>query len=158
MKLYIKQKLFSFGDKFTVYDQAGNDRYYVEGEVFTFGKKLHLLDLGRNELAFVHQKVWSFLPRFYVSINGVDVAQVVKEIAFLRQRYTVEGLGWEVEGDFFSHDYQITAAGMPVATVSKEWFTLGDAYEIDIFPGVDEVTALAVVLIIDACIDAANNN
>lgn len=158
MKLYIKQKLFSFGDKFTVYDQAGNDRYYVEGEVFTFGKKLHLLDLNGNELAFVHQKVWAFLPQFFIQIGGVDVARVVKEIAFFRHQYTVEGLGWSVEGDFFSHEYQITAGGMPVATVSKEWFTLGDAYEIDIMPGVDEVTALAVVLIIDACIDAANND
>ena len=38
MKLYIKQKVFSWGDKFTVKDEAGRDRYYVEGEVFTFGR------------------------------------------------------------------------------------------------------------------------
>lgn len=42
MKLYIKQKVFSCGDKFTVKDEAGHDRYYVEGEIFTCGKKLHL--------------------------------------------------------------------------------------------------------------------
>ena len=42
MKLYIKQKVFSWGDKFTVKDATGRDRYYVEGEIFTFGKKLHV--------------------------------------------------------------------------------------------------------------------
>ena len=42
MKLYIKQKVFSWGDKFRVYDENYNDRYYVEGEVLSFGKKLHL--------------------------------------------------------------------------------------------------------------------
>ncbi len=29
MKLYIKQKVFSWGDKFTVKDEAGRDRYYA---------------------------------------------------------------------------------------------------------------------------------
>ena len=38
MKLYIKQKVFSWGDKFRIYDE--NDKYYVESEVFTFGKMM----------------------------------------------------------------------------------------------------------------------
>lgn len=33
MKLYIKQKVFSWGDKFTVIDAFGYDKYIVEGEV-----------------------------------------------------------------------------------------------------------------------------
>ena len=41
MKLYIKQKVFSWGDKFTVKDVNGEDRYFVEGEIFSWGKKLH---------------------------------------------------------------------------------------------------------------------
>ena len=44
MDLYIKQKVFSWKDKFSVYDRNGEQRYYVEGEVFTVGKKLHLYD------------------------------------------------------------------------------------------------------------------
>lgn len=35
MKLYIKQKVFSWGDKFTVKDVNGEDRYFVEGEIFS---------------------------------------------------------------------------------------------------------------------------
>ena len=42
-----------------------------------------------------------------------------------------------------------------VATISKEWFTWGDAYEIDVDDSVEPVLALAVVLVIDACLDAA---
>lgn len=37
MNLYMKQRIFSWGDKFSIYDAAGNECYYVEGEVFTFG-------------------------------------------------------------------------------------------------------------------------
>ena len=49
MKLYIKQKVFSWGDKFTVKDVNGEDRYYVEGEIFSWGKKLHVYDMRGNE-------------------------------------------------------------------------------------------------------------
>lgn len=38
VKLYIKEKVFSWGDKFTVKDELGNDKYIVEGEVFSWGK------------------------------------------------------------------------------------------------------------------------
>ena len=38
MKLYLQQKVFSIGDKFTLYDESGNERYFVQGEIFSFGK------------------------------------------------------------------------------------------------------------------------
>ena len=154
MNLYIKQKVFTWGDQFTVYDEAGSERYTVQGEVFSWGKKLHLYDLAGVECAFIRQKVWTFLPRYYINRGGVDVAEVVKEIAFFRQSYTVSGLGWQVAGDIFAHEYEITDGTRTVVTVSKQWMTWGDAYEIHISPDVDEVDALAVVLVIDACLES----
>ena len=157
MNLYLKQRFFSWGDRFTVYDENGNDRYYVEGEVFTFGKKLHVYDLAGNEVAFIQQRVFTFLPKYNITVGGRELGEVVKEFTFFHQVYTVEALGWEVHGDFFDHDYEIVGGGRQIASVSKQWFTLGDAYEISIDPNVDTVAALAVVLVIDACIDAQND-
>ena len=153
MNLYLKQKVFSWGDHFTVYDEAGKERYIVQGEVFTWGKKLHLLDLAGIECAFIRQKLWSFLPRYYINRNGTDVAEVVREFTLFRPTYTVKGLGWHVEGDLFAHEYEITDGTRTIVTVSKQWMTWGDTYEIRIAPDVDEIDALAVVLVIDACLD-----
>lgn len=158
MNLYIKQRLFSWGDKFAIYDHNGNERYYVEGEVFTWGKRLHLYDLHGRELAYIQQKVFSFLPKYYIFQNGLQVAEVVKEFTFFNHEYSVGGFGWKVHGDFFAHDYQIVAGNQPIVTVSKEWFTLGDAYQLCIMPGIDEIAAVSVVLVIDACIEAARND
>jgi len=158
MKLYIKQRVFSWGDKFSIYDEAGNEKYHVEGEVFTLGKKLHLCDLQGNEIAYIAQELWTFLPKYQISRNGMQIAEVVKEFTFFKQEYTVNGLGWRVHGDFWSHEYEITNNGSTVAAVSKEWMTWGDSYEIRFGADVDEIAALAVVLVIDACIAAQNNS
>lgn len=158
MRLYMKQKVFSWGDKFSVYDEAENVVFTVEGEVFTFGKKLHVYDSMGNEAAFIEQKLFSFFPKYSIWKNGCEVAEVVKEFTFFRQAYSVNGPGWQVEGDFFDHDYRVTFGGaQTVASVSKEWFTFGDAYEINISSEADPVLALSVVLVIDACIDAQND-
>ena len=157
MKLYIKEKIFTWGDKFTVKDERGNDKYIVEGEVFTWGKKLHVHDMDGNEVAFIKQEVWSFLPTYYVFCHDRQVAEIRKEFSFLFPRYSIEGLGWDIEGRFMAHNYEITKAGRSIVTISKEWMTWGDSYELDIADPADEIIALAVVLTIDCVVEAQNN-
>jgi len=157
MKLYIKQKVFSWGDKFTVKDETGRDRYYVEGEVLSFGKKLHVYDMRGCEVAFIKQEVWSWMPRYYVFCGDRQVAQIKKEFTFLFPKYSIEGLGWEVSGSFMAHDYEITKNGCPIVSICKEWMTWGDSYELSIADPRDEIVALAVVLTID-CVLAASSS
>ncbi len=156
MKLYIKQKVFSWNDKFKVFDEQGNERYFVEGEFFSLGKKLHVYDSERNEAAFIAQKLFSFLPRYFVYVNGNEVAEIVKHFSLFRPKYTIEGLGWEINGDFFAHDYVISRNGRNIVSISKQWMTWGDCYELEIENENDEIVALAVVLAID-CVMAAQN-
>ena len=158
MKLYIKQKVFSWGDKFTVKDVNGEDRYFVEGEIFSWGKKLHVYDMRGNEVAFIQQKLFSFLPRYFVYVGDEQVAEIVKEFSFLFPRYSIEMLGWQIEGSFMAHDYAITKNGRTIVTIHKEWMTWGDCYELDIEDPADELIALAVVLTIDCVIANSNNN
>jgi len=152
MNYYIKQRIFSWSDRFEIYDEKGNEVYFVEGEVFSLGKKLHLYHSSGKEVAYVEQQLFRFRPRYSIYREGNRVTDVVKEISFFSAEYSAEELGWTVTGDFFGHDYQITNGNEIIATVSKEWFTLGDAYEISVSEPKNELDALAIVLIVDACL------
>ena len=154
MQLYIKQKVFSWGDRFTVWDAHGEERYYVQGAIFSWGKKLHVYDCRDREVAFIQQRLLTFLPRYTVSVDGEEVAEIVKEFTFLYPRYSIEGLGWEIEGSFMAHDYEITQGGRSIVTIRKAWMTWGDTYELDIADPADEILALAVVLTIDAATES----
>ena len=158
MKLYIKEKVFSWSDRFTVKDEQGRDKYYVEGELFTLGKKLHLNNVHGEEVAFIQQKLWTWMPRFTVSVRGREIAEIRKEFTLFIQRYVIDGLGWEVEGSVWDHEYEIRKNGRRIVTISKEWFTWGDSYCLDIADPADEILALAVVLTIDCVVEASQNN
>lgn len=155
MKLYLKQKVFSWKDKTNVFDESGNTVYHAESEILSLGKKLHLMNESGEEVSFIHQKVLSFLPKYFIGINGEDVAEVTKKMTFMKPKYVVEGPGWTVTGNFFSHDYVIEKNGTEIASVSKQWMTWGDSFEIDVINSSDAVMVLSVVLVIDACMDAA---
>ena len=158
MKLYIKEKVFSWCDRFTVKDEYGCDKYVVEGEMFSWGKKLHVYDMAGSEVAFIKQEVWSFLPRFYVFCGDRQVAEIKKEFTFFIPRYRIEGLDWEIEVSLMAHEYRITQYGRSIVTISKEWMTWGDSYELNIVNSADDLVALAVVLAIDSVAESNSGN
>jgi uncharacterized protein YxjI len=106
--------------------------------------------VNRKQCIFIQQKLWSFLPRFLVFVNELQVAEIVREFTFLKPRYTVLGLNWEVHGNFWAHEYEILNQGRIVVSINKEWIAWGDTYAIDIIDPQDELNALAIVLAIDA--------
>lgn len=154
MRLYIREKVFSWTDKFFVKDEHGEDRYSVQGEFFSWGKKLHVYDMMGREVAFIKQEVFSWMPRFYVFCGGQQVAEIKKEFTFFFPKYSINGLGWEINGSLTAHDYEITQNGRPIVTIRKEWMTWGDTYELNITNPADELIALAVVLTIDCVMEA----
>lgn len=157
MKLYLKQKVFTWRDRFYVKDENGNDRYAVEGEIFSWGKKLHIYDVNGNEAAFIRQKVLAFLPRFFVEIGGQIACEVVKEFTFFRQSYRLEGLSWHLDGDIWAHEYSLTDSGRQIMRLTKKWFTWGDSYELDITDPRDELLCLCVALAVDCAIAVQNS-
>jgi uncharacterized protein YxjI len=158
MKLYLKQKVFSWRDRFYVKDETGNDRFSVEGEIFTWGKKLHVYDANGDKIAFIRQKMWSWLPRYYVEIGGRVMCEVVKEVTFFKPRYHLEGLSWRLEGDFWAHEYSLTEDSRQIMGLSKKWFTWGDSYELSITDPRDELLCLCVALAVDCALATQTKN
>ena len=158
MKLYMKEKVFSWNERFTIKDENGWDKYFVEGEFLSLGKKLHLLNINGEEVAFIQQRLLTLMPRFSVSVAGREIAEIRKEFTFFFQRYIIDGLGWEVDGSVWEHRYEIRKNGRLIVRIDKEWFTWGDSYVLEIADPADEILALAVGLTIDCVAEAGNRN
>ncbi|MGH7688165.1 MAG: LURP-one-related/scramblase family protein [Gemmatimonadaceae bacterium] len=156
MRYLMKQKLFSFGDDFTIKDEAGVDHYFVDGKAFSIGAKLSFQDMSGAELAFIKQRVLKLKPTYEIHRNGQVAAIVTKDLFTLFNcRFHVDVPGpddLEASGNFTDHEYAFTRGDRQVAAVSKQWFTLRDTYGVNIADGEDEVLVLASTVVIDmAC-------
>ena len=156
MRYVLRQKLLSWGDDFTIKDEAGNDAFFVDGKAFSFGDQLSFQDMQGNELAFIKQKVFSWGPTYEIWRNGALAAVVKRELfSFLHHRFTVDVPGpddLEATGSLTDHEYALRRGDRDVAVVSKKWFSWSDTYGVDVAPGEDDVLVLASAVVIDlAC-------
>ena len=156
MRYVMKEKMFSFGEDFTIQDESGRDVFFVDGKAFSFGDQLSFQDMQGNELAYIKQKMFAWGKTYEVFRTGTLAAVVKKEMFTLfKCHFTVDVPGpddLEAHGDFLDHEYEFTRGGRTVAAVSKRWFSWTDTYGIDVVEGEDPVLILASAIVVDqAC-------
>ncbi len=153
MRYMMKQKLFTWGDDFTIKNEAGEDVFFVDGRAFSIGDKLSFQNMQKHELAFIRQKLLSWGPTYEITRDGTLAAVVKKHLfTMFRCKFTVDVPGpddLEAQGSFLDMEYTFTRGGNAVAEVSKRWFTFTDAYGVDVGPGEDDVLILASTVVID---------
>jgi len=159
VKLFMKQKVFSFGDKFDIRDETGNSKYRVQGEVFSFGKKLHVYDAYNQEVAYVEQKLLSWMPKYELYIHGALRATIKKKITFFSHDFQIEGTDLRVDGDLFAHDFRlVNGQGQAVMALSKAFLSWGDSYQMEFYDSGLELLCIGINLCIDAAIHDGQNH
>ncbi|KHL92973.1 hypothetical protein QW71_26345 [Paenibacillus sp. IHB B 3415] len=152
-ELFIKQKVFSLREKFTVKNQQEQDVYYVEGSFMRIPKTFSIMNTADEEVALITKKVFSFLPKFFVEVDGREVLTIKKEFSFLKARYTIDSADIEVHGNWWDMDFQVIQRGAVIGEVNKKWFTWGDSYSVQVFKEEMESIIIAIVVAID-CVKA----
>ena len=149
MKLYIKQQVFTLGEKFYVKDENGNDVFYIQGSFLKIPKHFKIFDMQGNQLVLIERQLFRILPRYDIQIDG-HIHTLKKDFTFFRRRYYIDTKDWEIQGDFLSHEYEINHGRQTIMNITKHWFTWGDSYEIYIPNKEDILLSLATIIAIDA--------
>ena len=148
-QLYIKQKVFSLNEKFTVRDAEENEVYFVEGSFMKIPKTFSVMDDKLNEVAMITKKTFSFLPTFFVDVHGQEMMTIKKLFTFLKGRYSIDAAGIEVQGNWWDMNFEVYKNRNFIGSVSKKWFTWGDSYELKIADVEMEPLLVALVVAID---------
>ena len=151
MVYQVRQKIFSLGDRYTVKDAAGADRFLVRSAVVSVSKRMWILDMEGKELYGMRRKLLSLLPCYRISRGDDEVARLRQRLSLWGKRFSVEGErgSFLVKGRPLDFDYSIEKGGVEVASVSKRFFSLSDTYGVEIADGEDDAFILALVAIID---------
>lgn len=150
MRMYFKQRLFSWFDSYDIYDEDGATLYTVEGQL-SWGHCLHVLDAAGRHVGTVQERVLTLLPKFELYFGEQYVGCVQKEFSLLRPRYHVDCNGWRMEENFWEWDYTIwDDGGNPIAQISKELLHWTDTYVMEVADPRNALCVLMLVLAIDA--------
>lgn len=151
MKLYIRQKVMTVGDKYDITDERGRIYFHVESELLAIPARIRLFDINKNEVLLIKRNISFPLASYEILRDGQTVAGVKSEFALFSSKITVtsDTDSFQVDGDLFSMNFTLLRNGQPFAGIHKELIAIGDSYELDIFDDIDIALACALVIIID---------
>ena len=89
MRYVIKERFWSWGDDFYLFDDQQQKVFFVDGEAFSWGDKLSFQDLNGNELACISQKLFSWMPTYEINRNGALFAQVKAATILVTTTYRI---------------------------------------------------------------------
>ena len=154
MIFYIHQRVFSFADKYDIFDEHEQPVYHVEAEVFSWGPKVYVYDLNGRELFYIKGKVFSLVPEYTIFRDERACAVVRGRFSF-RPKIDISSVLGKIyiEGNFIAHNFFIYQNQEIIGTIDKPYFTWGDKYQLvipDDYP--DPAFVCALVITIDNCI------
>jgi len=153
---YLKQKVFSFADRYKVFDENQKIVYHCDGTLFSFSHKMSLIETATGKLLYtLKRQIFSFLPTYHLTDpNSKEVATIKKRISLFHHRLDIESdFGqFMIDGDVFAHRFSISANGQTVVDFAKKWVSWGDSYEIAVYPEDHIDFFIALVIMIDNCL------
>lgn len=156
----VRQRVFSFGDTFTIVDTYDMDRYQVQGKVFSLGDKLSFQDMEGRELYYIEQKLMRLLSEYDIYRDGIIEATCKKRFTLLGSKFDISSRrgNYTIEGRPLNYNYQVYRDDALVATVDKQFFSFTDTYGVDINDDEDYGFILSLVIVIDQVVHSDKSN
>ena len=156
MKVYIKNKYWSWGGGSSVVNENKEPVYQVKGKVFSITRKKYLCDMEGNRLYTIRNKWfnWFIHKAFVYDSNNNKIATVKDKWFNIKNEYFIEGYKDEIkiDGRFFSLSSTILKNGEPMGTIRRQLTFFTDAFELEANEE-DIPFLIALVIAIDNIVD-----
>ena len=155
MKLYIKEKILSFHNRYFIKDEQDKNILEISSKAISIGSKTWIKDPDGNELAYIEQELFHLMPHYNVYINGQKEFDIKKKFKFFKNDYVLSN-NYRVEGNFLSHNFVVyNNKGEKVGEITRKYLTIGDQYIIDILDEKEYILILTIIVAITNDIDRA---
>jgi uncharacterized protein YxjI len=151
----LNEKLISLTGDLWIEDGQGNHAFEVDGKLLSLRGTHVLKDLSGQALYEIAKPLAPHVHKTIDISNGGQTAATVQEAIFHlggdKFKITLAG-GQEltVHGDWMNREFQVKdQAGRVVIDASRAWFSIHDAYGIQIGPGFEVPLGLAIVVALE---------
>lgn len=135
MKVFIKNKIISFGGSSEVLNENQEPVFKVKGKIFSITKKKKMFDMQEKLVYTIRNKFWTaFCDKVIVKDeNGDKVATIKKSKWSWNLDYQILDTEDEmsIDGKFFSRESHIMKNGQPVATITRDFALINDAFTLE---------------------------
>jgi uncharacterized protein YxjI len=149
----LNQKLISMTGDLWIDDSNGNHAFEVDGKFMAVRRSLILKDTSGHELYEINKSLAHVHKTFEVKQGDKVVMTLQKALmSFMGEHFTItaaDGGQMKVTGNWAGREFHVQKDGTDVIYASRQFFSLHDAYGIQVSPGFDAPLALAIVVALE---------
>jgi uncharacterized protein YxjI len=149
----LNQKLISMTGDLWIDDSNGNHAFEVDGKFLAVRRSLRLKDTSGQELYEINKSLAHVHKTFEVKQGDKVVMTIQKAMmSFMGEKFTItaaDGGQMKVTGNWAGREFHVQKDGTDVIVASRQFFSLHDAYGIQVAPGLEAPLALAIVVALE---------
>lgn len=153
MKFYIKPKHFAHKRSFMIKDDGQNNLFRIKGKFLLGLKTLTIQDMNSQKLYETSKRSAFNKYKLYDITNekGEKVASIKRSRSLFKPKFMIEvnGTTLTIKGSLYQHSFSINDDTSTLASMSKQVFSFGDAYEIDVITEKNPLLHLFIMVTID---------
>lgn len=146
-QLYMKQKMLSVNEKFSVTDHNGLIIYSVHGSLFKLSKSFTMVNQKQQTIGKVTKESFKLMPKFIVEVAGKQTVRIEKQLTLFKSKYRILSDDIQVDGDILDKYFTVYQREKKIADINQKWLAMTSTYEMTIY---DENYEHLIVLLVAA--------
>ncbi|MGW1072085.1 LURP-one-related/scramblase family protein [Streptomyces sp. NPDC002537] len=153
MRYLVRDRMLAFHEEAWIETEHREKICKVDRKLFRLRSTFAFVDTRGNQVATIVKKTLTLHHTILVKRDGRTEARISKRaFTFFGDRFRVrlrDGRRLRIVGNFWDREFDIQEQGTTLAHISRRWFSIRDAYSVDVM---DEEDA-TLLLVLAVCVD-----
>ena len=153
MRYLVRDRMFALHEDAWIETEHRQKLYKVNRKLLRLRNTFAVVDTRGDHVASIVKKAFTLHHTLLIKQDGAVQARISKRtIRIFGDRFKVrlrDGRRLRIVGNFWDREFDIQSQGTTLAHISRRWFSIRDAYAVDVL---DEQDA-TLLIILAVCVD-----
>ena len=160
MRYLVRDRMLAFHEEAWVETEHGQKLFKVNRKLLRLRTTFDVVDLDGNQVASIVKKALTFHHTILIKQNG-DVAGRISKRTFriFGDRFKAslrDGRRLRIAGNLWDREFDIADGDTTLAHISRRWFSIRDAYAVDVMHEPDALLLIILAVCVDHIIEDRN--
>ncbi|GGU48087.1 LURP-one-related/scramblase family protein [Streptomyces violascens] len=153
MRYLVRDRMLAFHEEAWVENEHREKLFKVNRKLLRLRTTFDLVDTRGNQVARITKKVLTLHHTILIKQDGQAVGLISKRaFRLFGDRFKVrlrDGRQLRIAGNLWDREFDIRHGGNTLAHISRRWFTIRDAYAVDVMNERDATLLIIVAVCVD---------
>ncbi|MCW7942873.1 hypothetical protein AAW14_12680 [Streptomyces hygroscopicus] len=153
MRYLVRDRMLAFHEEAWVETEHREKLFRVDRKLLRLRTTFHFVDVEGNQVAGIVRKALTLHHTILIKQNGAVVGRISKRMfrifgdhfsATLR-----DGRRLRIAGNVWDREFDVRYDGSTLARISRRWFSIRDAYAVDVMSEPDALLMIVLAVCVD---------